>query len=531
MFAPGPATRTLDELYAPPIAIPGDATDLRLTFWHAFDFQNGRDGGVLERAVDDGAWLDIAASGSGAIFAASGYTGNLTAARGQLPANRNPLVNRSAWTGASNGFVQVAVDLDPAVFAGRTLHLRWRLGTDASTASPGWRIDDIVLRGAVATTNLAPTVVNAASAVPELIDGFSTELAVDADDDGGAANLIYQWSVSAGNFRTPVEFSANGTAAANRTTATFSGAGPYTLTVTVRDAEGLVAVSSVDVEVLQTPAAMRVEPATADLVWGEERTFTAIVSDQFGRPLDPAPETSWEADGGGAIYADGLFIATAIGGPFTITARAAGFAAHATVQIERAPALVMLAALTQAYNGQPRPVQALTQPSGLAVAISYDGSPQAPSAIGSYTVQAAITDPRYIGDTSGLLTITGEPLSTWRARWFSTEDVIDGLAADAADPDGDGLPNLAEYALGTTPLQADVNPLRIGHDDQGWQVTFSRPQGLPDVQYFAEASADLLVWTPLELEVVADGNPQTVRLRWPAAPPAGPLFLRLRLER
>jgi len=33
------------------------------------------------------------------------------------------------------------------------------------------------------------------------------------------------------------------------------------------------------------------------------------------------------------------------------------------------------------------------------------------------------------------------------------------VSGDAANPDGDGLPNLLEYALGLSPKSADGNPL------------------------------------------------------------------------
>lgn len=48
------------------------------------------------------------------------------------------------------------------------------------------------------------------------------------------------------------------------------------------------------------------------------------------------------------------------------------------------------------------------------------------------------------------------PLAAWRLQHFGTLSAL-GEAADEADPDGDGLSNLEEHALGSDPLKADAN--------------------------------------------------------------------------
>ncbi|HWA86119.1 MAG TPA: rhamnogalacturonan lyase B N-terminal domain-containing protein [Opitutus sp.] len=72
----------------------------------------------------------------------------------------------------------------------------------------------------------------------------------------------------------------------------------------------------------------------------------------------------------------------------------------------KAIATVTLGDLTQAYDGTPRAVSATTDPAGLSVAITYDGSPTAPTLPGSYAVVATINDPAYAGSASGTLVIT-----------------------------------------------------------------------------------------------------------------------------
>lgn len=59
--------------------------------------------------------------------------------------------------------------------------------------------------------------------------------------------------------------------------------------------------------------------------------------------------------------------------------------------------------------------------------------------------------------TGTALPPTATPLQQWRQSHFGGPDAT-GTAANDADPDGDGLPNLLEYALGGLPLDATSAP-------------------------------------------------------------------------
>lgn len=146
LHSPGAETRSDTSAVSAAIAIPAAAANLSVSFWHDYVFQTGLDGGVLELSLDGGSWFDVTASGSGAAFAANGYTTTLSTTGS--PTARNPLAGRSAWSGTSPGFVKVVVNLtDTAKYAGHSLRIRWRLGTDSSTASAGWYVDDVTLSG------------------------------------------------------------------------------------------------------------------------------------------------------------------------------------------------------------------------------------------------------------------------------------------------------------------------------------------------------------------------------------------------
>ncbi len=334
-FAAGPASTNINDLTSPAIAVSAAATNLTLSFWHNYNFQTGRDGGVLEFSVDGGAWFDVTASGSGAAFSTGGYNSSFITTGN--PNAKNPLVAdgpRSCWTGAGTGFAQVVVNLtDTAKYAGHSLRIRWRLATNSSTASTGWYLDDIALNGGGVALNLPPTIATSAAAAPSLVTATSTALTVAASDDAGEAALTYTWSYVGGSFLTPVSFSENGTNGAKATTATFMAAGSYTFTVTVRDAENLATTSSVDVIVEQTPTSLVVTPASVSVGKGAAQIFAASVLDQFATALSAQPAISWSASGGGSIAADGTFTASTVGGPFDITATSGALSGMASVTV------------------------------------------------------------------------------------------------------------------------------------------------------------------------------------------------------
>ena len=85
------------------------------------------------------------------------------------------------------------------------------------------------------------------------------------------------------------------------------------------------------------------------------------------------------------------------------------------ISADKAPATITFdtPTLTQTYNGTPRVVTATTDPSGLTgVSITYDGSPTPPSAAGSYTVVASLTNDNYAAPNQTGTLVVGRASST-----------------------------------------------------------------------------------------------------------------------
>lgn len=86
-------------------------------------------------------------------------------------------------------------------------------------------------------------------------------------------------------------------------------------------------------------------------------------------------------------------------------------------------------------------------------------------------------------------------LEAWRLAQFGSSASA-GNAADSADPDGDGLPNLLEYATGGDPLVPAASPLATSLDTGRLALTFP-VRSDAKLTYAVEASDDLAAWTTI----------------------------------
>ncbi|MBI5704366.1 MAG: M4 family metallopeptidase, partial [Chloroflexi bacterium] len=105
-----------------------------LHFAHAYDFETTTaywDGGVLEYSINNGAtWVD-----AGSLMTHNGYRGTI------YPNWNNPLKGRSAFVGASHGYISTRLNLSS--LAGKTVTFRWRMGLDDVGVAWGWWLDNI----------------------------------------------------------------------------------------------------------------------------------------------------------------------------------------------------------------------------------------------------------------------------------------------------------------------------------------------------------------------------------------------------
>lgn len=276
---------------------------------------------------------------------------------GSFSGNSAPTVSMSASSTSTSVGASITLTANATDSNGDALSYFWDFGdntngANAASVSKSWsttgtktvtcKVSD--MKGGVATgtititvgtsTNKAPTVATAASASPSSVTGTTTSLKVLGADDAGESNLSYTWSASG---PASVSYSSNGSNASKNSTVTFSKAGSYAFTATIKDAGGLTVTSGVNVTVNQTFTSIAVSPAQASVVTGSTQQFAATCKDQFGNALASAPSLTWTVTGGGTIGSSGLFTASTIGGPFTVTATANGISGTASVSVTAPP--------------------------------------------------------------------------------------------------------------------------------------------------------------------------------------------------
>jgi|GEM_PF-2333340 endonuclease/exonuclease/phosphatase family metal-dependent hydrolase len=157
-----------------------------------------------------------------------------------------------------------------------------------------------------------------------------------------------------------------------------------------------------------------------------------------------------------------------------------------TFAVSKALAGVTLGGLTHVYDGAPKSATATTDPAGLAVSLTYDGSATAPSAIGTYEVVALVAEALYAGGATGTLAIA-ESLSAFD-QWLQDQelDPQDVRYDEAADDDGDGMTTYEEYLADTDPTSAGsvlglagtyFNKAQAGGDTGEMRFTFPASTG------------------------------------------------------
>lgn len=185
----------------------------------------------------------------------------------------------------------------------------------------------------------------AANRAPEIVavtvareSATTATLAALAADD--ATGLTFTWKVLTAPTGGGATFSANRTALAADTVATFTKAGNYTLRVKVTDAGGLTARRLVSLRVEQVLTTLTVAPTTVTLAPGATKQFAAVARDQFGRRLAVPPTLSWSVTGGGSVTTTGRYTAPLEVGTAVVQAASGSMTATADVTILAAAGFV-----------------------------------------------------------------------------------------------------------------------------------------------------------------------------------------------
>ena len=155
-----------------------------------------------------------------------------------------------------------------------------------------------------------------------------------------------------------------------------------------------------------------------------------------------------------------------------------------------------------------------------------------------YRVGAPAGDTVYLADA---------PWDAWRFTYFAADELTNAaISGDLADPDGDRLGNLLEYAWNFDPRSPDdasgfhgaLDVLRGPAGGSGLVVTFTRRLPPSDLRYEVEVSDDLAHWQSgpelvHELQRRDDGNglTETVTARVEDSPLRAARFVRLKVTR
>jgi hypothetical protein len=125
------------------------------------------------------------------------------------------------------------------------------------------------------------------------------------------------------------------------------------------------------------------------------------------------------------------------------------------------------------------------------------------------------------------------PYQRWKFEYFTEAEIYQSqMSWPEEDPDGDNVPNLLEYALGSSPRSPGVEALPVLETGQDTiSLVYRKNPNLADVAWVVEVSEDLKIWSPLgdDLIRVEDG----VEIRRATVPVSsiGQRFLRLKLSK
>jgi hypothetical protein len=329
---------------------------------------------------------------------------------GSFPAPSDILANRNLFTqvGTVSGTPPSTTFTDTTTAYQTYTYFVTEANKEGVQSAPSFSLVVTVVGGTTATSvNLSP-----ASAV----FGQLVTLTATVTGTSGTPTGTVTFSVDGNPFGS-VSLSSTGTAAVQTSTLSL---GNHSITASYAG-NGDFSSSTSSILVLsisQASTTTTLSNSPSSVIFGQPATLTATVA-----PVAPGAGTPT----GSVIFLDG---ATALGtvalssgtASYSLSSVAAGthsfnatysgdtnFAGSGaptySLTIGKAVATVTLNDLSATYDGTPKSVTAVTNPPGLAVNITYAGSPTVPTNAGSYAVVATINSPNYQGSANGTLSI------------------------------------------------------------------------------------------------------------------------------
>jgi len=243
-----------DTVMESPALLVGSDDALRIAWEQTFDFEFSNDiywdGGVVEYQVDGGAWQDAGAHLTPA-YNADTLGGD----------DSNALFERPGYGSTADGFPTLSpagVDLSGLGLAGKSVKIRFRVGSDSSVGANGWLVDNINVQG---ITNLpftdfgpdaqsCPALGLQANAGPDISaqEGqiITLPAATGSTDPAFNATLTFDWTQVAG---TPVAILKANTAAPKVILAALGVARTVTLRVKVTAPDGKTSTDDLNINI------------------------------------------------------------------------------------------------------------------------------------------------------------------------------------------------------------------------------------------------------------------------------------------
>ncbi len=162
--------------------------------------------------------------------------------------------------------------------------------------------------------------------------------------------------------------------------------------------------------------------------------------------------------------------------------------------------------------------------------VSGDASGRPAAEFGNFSLQQTGTAVNLVWSPS---TPAESPTRIWRETHFGEDWDDPEISGDDADPDKDGIPNLIEYALGTSPVIADPSGISCLKNGDDFVMTYPLSKSATDIIVQPLWSVDLDEWSDedVSLGILSDdGETRTIEARIPAGGHPG-MFMRLRVTR